>query len=140
MEGHKRKRKSESELQKKRVTLSEKIAELTDPTPKDVDPEEPHWDSGRLNYDEYEEQDFSKSTSKGFSEAPTRKRIVADIVMGKEYIGKKISRNSLNNGSESDEAISDKEEEPISQPTFTVNLEGSSSDDYSNSDQEINEK
>jgi protein AATF/BFR2 len=121
------------------IPLSEQLAALTDPTPiDDKDPEEPYWDSN-INYDNYEEQDFSLSLPKGFKDAPIKRTIskpVSDIIMGPEYRGKRSSRQAFCGleVNESDKPEPDYEmNEPVNnneeyRPSFPVNLNESSSD------------
>eukprot|EP00029_Vermamoeba_vermiformis_P002098 TRINITY_DN12492_c0_g1_i1.p1 TRINITY_DN12492_c0_g1~~TRINITY_DN12492_c0_g1_i1.p1 ORF type:complete len:574 (+),score=166.45 TRINITY_DN12492_c0_g1_i1:37-1722(+) len=73
-------------------SLAAKIAELSNPSPRDFDPETPtDWDSLRLERFDVEEGPSSKK----FQKAPTKAAMKAAPIMGEKYRGKKISRKEL---------------------------------------------
>uniref|UniRef100_A0A6B2L380 Uncharacterized protein n=1 Tax=Arcella intermedia TaxID=1963864 RepID=A0A6B2L380_9EUKA len=117
------------------------MASLIDPKP-EADPEEPHWDTGEIDYNKDVEQDPISNNAR-FMEAPTKKRLLPDIVMGPQYRGKKITRQELkvevpkeqeepSGGEEESEEPSGEEQDNV----MKINLEESSSDDFEESEED----
>jgi protein AATF/BFR2 len=87
-------------------SLAAKIAELSNPSPRDFDPEAPtDWDSLRLERYDIEEGPSSKK----FQKAPTKVAMKAEPIMGEKYRGKKVSRKDLaeDNFSAEEDVMSD---------------------------------
>lgn len=89
----------ESVLRKKRKSLADQLASLTDPTPQDIDTEEPHWDYD-INYENLDYEEGDTKNSEKLLVAPSRARLVSATPedLGIAYRGKVANRRDLLDG------------------------------------------